>query len=155
MLASSDEIGHDGPYVSEHIMRVDQGHGVKNQKRERRRHRSSDTITALHYQLAAIRREAALEAVVLVDDTGCLVAGAGAWPVCEELAAYAPLLAEDPRTLRTIVSARIAAISAQAERLAFDVDGQEVLLCGRGGTDKRSGALNRAAEGVRRILQVG
>ncbi|MEO7327770.1 MAG: hypothetical protein ABI193_04285, partial [Minicystis sp.] len=46
---------------------------------DRRRRRSEDPITALHYQLSFSRHEAALEALVLVDDSGCLVAGAGAW----------------------------------------------------------------------------
>lgn len=138
--------------VSEPMTRALPVHPARNLKRERRRHRSADTITALHYQLNAVRREAALDAVVLVDESGCLVAGAGAWPVCEELAAYTPLLGDTPRA-RTVVSARIAAISAQAERLSFDVDGQPVYLCGRGGTTKRTSALSRAAEGVRRILQ--
>ena len=119
---------------------------------ERRRRRSDDPITALHYQLATIRSEAALDAVVLVDDSGCLVAGAGAWPVCEELAAYAPLLSEPEHRLRKVVSARIATLSKQVESFSFDVDGQCVLLCGRGGSARRAGALSRAADGVRRIL---
>ena len=41
---------------------------------DRRRRRSDDPITALHYQLSQTRGAARLEAVVLVDDTGCLVA---------------------------------------------------------------------------------
>ncbi len=62
---------------------------TKGENRDRRRRRSEDPITALHYQLSFARAEAELEALVLVDDSGCLVAGAGAWPLCEELAAYA------------------------------------------------------------------
>lgn len=119
---------------------------------ERRRRRSHDPITALHYQLATIRREASLDAVVLVDDSGCLVAGAGAWPVCEELAAYAPLLSEPEHRLRKVVSARIATLAQHVESFSFQVDGQPVLLCGRGGTSRRGDALSRAADGVRRIL---
>lgn len=120
---------------------------------ERRKRRSSDTITALHYQLAAARRDAGLTAVVLVDETGCLVAGAGAWPVCEELAAYAPLLNEPRDRLRTLVSMRIADLAKHVESLPMVIDGQNVLLCGRGASSpKRGHALSRAAVGVRRIL---
>jgi hypothetical protein len=127
--------------------------GSNSSASERRRRRSSDPITALHYQLAEVRRSASLDALVLADETGCLVAGAGAWPVCEELAAYAPLLGK--AGLRSVVSARVALVSAQAEQLAFELDGQPVWLCGRGGTAPRSPALERARAGVTRILRAG
>jgi hypothetical protein len=94
----------------------------------------------------------ALQAVVLVDDSGCLVAGAGAWPVCEELAAYAPLFDQPAHRVRALVSMRIADLSKQAVSVPLEIDGQRVLLCGRGGTAGRSDVLSRAAEGVRRIL---
>jgi hypothetical protein len=119
---------------------------------ERRQQRSADPITALHYQLAAIRRTAGLEALVLVDDSGCLVAGAGAWPACEELAAYAPLL-EDPSSVRRrLVSARLAELSTEVECVSFEVLGGPVVLSARGGDADRVEALMRAADGVRRIL---
>jgi hypothetical protein len=119
---------------------------------ERRRRRSEDPITALHYQLAATRWEANLDALVLVDDAGCLVAGVGSWPVCEELAAFAPLLA-DPGAIRSAgLGTRLAALSADVELLRVSVDGAAVLLCGRGGNDKRGSSIARAAAGCRRIL---
>lgn len=119
---------------------------------ERRRKRSDDPVTALHYQLAAVRRDAALEAVVLADAAGCLVAGAGAWPACEELAAYAPLLATPRLPVRRMVSARLSALEPEVESLAFEVLGSEVLLSCRGGASARKDALARAAAGIRRIL---
>src|SRR5215472_4561954 len=61
---------------------------------DRRRKRSRDPLVALHYQLAHARSEGRLEAIVVADDSGVVVAGAGAWAVCEELAAYAPLLVQ-------------------------------------------------------------
>ncbi|HVY47147.1 MAG TPA: hypothetical protein VHB21_14770, partial [Minicystis sp.] len=79
---------------------------------ERRRRRSHDPVTALHYQLAFTRSEAGLDAVVLVDESGCLVAGAGAWPACEELAAYAPLLARPADVQSVVVGSRLAALSS-------------------------------------------
>ena len=119
---------------------------------ERRRKRSDDPVTALHYQLAAVRREAELDAVVLADASGCLVAGAGAWPACEELAAYAPLLATPRRSVRRTVSARLSALEPEVDSLVFELLGSEVLLSCRGGAGTRQEALARAAAGIKRIL---
>jgi hypothetical protein len=119
---------------------------------DRRRRRSDDPITALHYQLSHTRAEAGLEAVVLVDDTGCLVAGAGAWPLCEELAAFAPLLADRSAIGSSTVSARLAAIENETFVRTLSLDGVEAMLCGRGGDASRSDLIARAADGCRRIL---
>lgn len=120
---------------------------------ERRLHRSDDVITALHYQLSAVRSRAGLEAVVLVDGSGCLVAGAGAWPVCEELAAYAPLLAHQSIDRNATVGSRIAALSGAVDVQTLLVEGGEALLCGRGGpVAERRASIDHAATGCRRIL---
>ena len=119
---------------------------------DRRRRRSEDPITALHYQLAATRGEANLDALVLVDDAGCLVAGVGSWPVCEELAAFAPLLAHPSAIRDAGLGTRLAALSEHVELLRLAVDGTTVLLCGRGGNEKRGTSIARAAAGCRRIL---
>lgn len=119
---------------------------------ERRRRRSEDTITALHYQLASTRWEASLEALVLVDESGCLVAGVGSWPVCEELAAFAPLLAHPTAIRDAGLGTRLAALSPDVELMHLSVDGATVLLCGRGGNGKRGASIARAAAGCRRIL---
>jgi hypothetical protein len=123
---------------------------------DRRRRRSDDTITALHYQLAAARHDGDLEALVLVDATGCLVAGAGAWPACEELAAYAPLLSDPAALDNPRVAERLASISTGTIVEQMRVDGSEVLLCGRArrGWPSRE-PLHRAAEGCLRILSSG
>src|SRR4029079_10271832 len=99
---------------------------------ERRRRRSEDPITALHYQRSLARAEAALEALVLVDDSGCLVAGAGAWPLCEELAAYAPLLAYPSAIQNDSVGSRLAAMARETEIRTMLIDGVEAMICGRG-----------------------
>ncbi len=120
---------------------------------ERRRRRSEDPITALHYQLATTRAEARFDAVVLVDGSGCLVAGAGAWPACEELAAYAPLLANPAAIESAAVGTRIAALGPEVEVQSLQVDGALVLLCGRGGDRGRGASIARAAAGCARILR--
>ena len=53
---------------------------------ERRRKRSQDPLIALHYHLAEVRAEVAFDAVVVADSSGLVLAGAGSWAVCEELA---------------------------------------------------------------------
>ena len=59
---------------------------------ERRTRRSDDPLVALHYKLAATRKDRGLDAIVVADADGLVIAGAGAWPLCEEVAAYAPML---------------------------------------------------------------
>jgi hypothetical protein len=119
---------------------------------DRRRKRSDDPLVALHYQLAHARTEGRVEAMVVADDAGLVVAGAGAWAACEELAAYAPLLAQgqwsEPGSAdRT----RIATLRELVDVQPVEVDGQRMLLCARGGT-MRGAAMARAAKGVARIL---
>lgn len=112
-------------------------------------------ITALHYQLSSARSEAQLEALVLVDWSGCLVAGAGAWPVCEELAAYAPLLAHPGDARNPTVGSRIAALAGVVDVESMNVGGGEALICSRGGagSKERRASIARAAAGCRRILR--
>jgi hypothetical protein len=119
---------------------------------DRRRKRSQDPLVALHYQLAQARHEGRLEAIVIADDAGVVVAGAGAWAVCEELAAYAPLLAQgvwvEPGMAR---GSRVAELRTEVDVQPVEFEGQRVLLCARGGW-MRAMAMEKAAEGVARIL---
>lgn len=108
-------------------------------------------VTALHYQLAAARSDAGLEALVLVDDRGSLLASAGAWAPCEELAAFAPLLARPEEVSRGAVAGRLAALAEETTSLALGDDAAPILLCGRGRAADRATML-RAAAGCLRIL---
>ncbi len=119
---------------------------------ERRLTRSSDPLVALHYQLACSRRESGLDAVVVADDSGVLVAASGGWAACEELAAYAPLLVRHDRDgSASPRSGRLEEIGVHSEVHAIEVDGQTVLLCARGPQPK-AGAMRQVADGVARIL---
>ena len=125
---------------------------------DRRRKRSNDPLIALHYQLAHARHDGDLEAIVVADASGVVVAGAGSWAACEELAAYAPLLAQgvvwnepgEPSELGA--SSRVASLRLEVEVQTVTVDGQDVLLCARGGW-MRTAMVERAAHAVSRILQ--
>jgi hypothetical protein len=128
------------------------GYAPHDRDGERRRRRSDDPITALHYQLSHTRGEGGLDAVVLVDDTGCLVAGAGAWPLCEELAAFAPLIADRSAVGSKAVGTRLAALEPEVFVRSLSLDGGSALLCGRGGDPAPADLIARAADGCRRIL---
>lgn len=130
---------------------------------ERRRKRSDDPLVALHYQLSHARSEGRLDAIVVADDSGVVVAGAGAWAVCEELAAYAPLLAQgvwsEPGAVRP---SRMSELRTEVDVQPVDVEGQTVLVCARGSKQEGRGgrgdpfrllALEQAARGVARILK--
>jgi hypothetical protein len=119
---------------------------------DRRRRRSEDPLVALHYQLTQARQEGHLEAIVIADDAGVVVAGAGAWAVCEELAAYAPLLAQGVWTEPGLPGgSRVAELRTEVDVQSVEIEGQRVLLCARGGR-MRTVSMDRAAEGVVRIL---
>lgn len=129
---------------------------------ERRRRRSTDPLVALHYQLSTTRARGELDAIVIADASGVVVAGAGSWPVCEELAAYAPLLAEGAwGSMTDQVSSRVDDLRDRVEVRTLVVGGQEVLLCVRRqqrteGIEAKhaaSGFIDEAAAGVSRILE--
>jgi len=119
------------------------------QAEERRRRRSNDPLVALHYQLASARQEGCLDAIVVADDGGLVVAAAGSWAVCEELAAYAPLIASSGSDVPG--ESRMAAMRAKVDIKAVDVDGQRVLVCSQGGR-KPGSVTESAARAVERIL---
>jgi len=128
---------------------------------ERRRRRSADPLVALHYQLTETRSRGELDAIVVADVSGVVVAGAGSWPVCEELAAYAPLLAEGAwASMSDSVTTRVDSLRRDVEIRSLLVGGQEVLLCARRhrrGEGQLPGEaverdLDDAAAGISRIL---
>jgi hypothetical protein len=120
---------------------------------DRRKQRSEDPLVALHYQLAQAKQHGSLEAIVLADASGVVVAGAGSWVVCEELAAYAPLFAQGSAQNETDFPARVASLRAECEVRAMTAAGQPMLLCAMGKPSMRGQAADRASSGVVRILE--
>lgn len=128
---------------------------------DRRRRRSSDPLVALHYQLSSTRARSDLDAIVVADPSGVVVAGAGSWPVCEELAAYAPLLVDGPwASMSSQVSSRVEALRPEVDVRTVSIGGQDVLLCARQrrrveaieAIEAGARELEVAARGVSRIL---
>src|SRR5262249_48619062 len=92
---------------------------------DRRLRRSSDPLVALHYQLSSARARGDLDAIVVADPSGVVVAGAGSWPVCEELAAYAPLLADGQwAVMSDNVSSRVETLRREVDVRAVAVGEQ-------------------------------
>ena len=118
---------------------------------DRRQRRSVDPLVALHYQLSQARTNGSLDAIVVADASGVVVAGAGSWAACEELAAYAPLLVRGSDSLSADAS-RIEVLRKETAVTSFEIDEQEVLVCVRGGQQRMS-SLEAAAFGVERILR--
>lgn len=114
---------------------------------ERRKNRSCDPLVALHYQLTQARSRDDLDAVVLADESGIVVAGAGSWAICEELAAYAPMLAEEGHELPSRLEAVRNALFVR--EVTFS-DGP-VFLCARGAASEET--LTSTAMGIERILR--
>lgn len=125
--------------------------------RDRRKRRSSDPLVALHYQLSSTRTRGDLDAIVVADPSGVVVAGAGSWPVCEELAAYAPLLADGGwASMSDQVSSRVEALRREVDVRLVSVGGQDVLLCARQKRrpleSENDPNLDDAARAISRIL---
>lgn len=116
---------------------------------ERRKRRSTDPLVALHYQLAQSKSRSRVDAIVLADTSGVVVAGAGSWVVCEELAAYAPLFSQTGDEL----PARVAGLRAECEVREMTAGGQPMLLCAMGKGSARTQAADLASAGIVRILE--
>lgn len=118
---------------------------------ERRQRRSEDPLVALHFQLSHVRHEASLDTVVVADGAGLVVAGSGSWAACEELAAFAPLIAQG----EPIGSYRTESMRKRVKVRTVDVGGERLLLCTRANEELNvtdEAALQRTAKGISRIL---
>lgn len=119
-----------------------------NTDAERRRRRSEERHVALRYQLEHSRDHGRLEALVLADDGGIVVSGAGDTAICEELAAFGPLMARSPANLPLPDLLRGGEVAVRPLRL----HGQELFLVALGGNVARDALLHHSTQGVHRIL---
>ncbi|MCB9616615.1 MAG: hypothetical protein H6722_29620 [Sandaracinus sp.] len=114
---------------------------------ERRQRRSPDRTVALRFQLEHTRDKGRIEALVLTDSEGLVVAHAGDDAVCEELGAIAPLV---PRTLGMPMPPLLR--GGEVAVRSFMLDGQELYLASLGGNVARDALLANSSKGLRRIL---
>ncbi|MFK8003391.1 MAG: hypothetical protein AB8H86_27720 [Polyangiales bacterium] len=115
---------------------------------DRRTRRSVDCGEALRYQLEYTREKGGLEAVVLSDEAGLVVAGAGENGVCEELGAYAPLLCRSPMGMRLPPLLRGGEVAVRSMAL----HGSGFFISCLGGGVARDALLSHSTRGVERIL---
>jgi hypothetical protein len=121
---------------------------------ERRTSRSPDALVALSRLFEAFRRREGLSAVVLADESGLPIAGAGPFLRCEDLAARCAVL-DAARPANDTIPCRLDVVTRTARIRRLSVDGIEVLLCAEGDGGTTTPALDAAAAGCQRILAEG
>jgi hypothetical protein len=115
---------------------------------ERRRRRSKESALALRYQLEHSREKGRLDALVVTDESGLLVASSGAETLCEELGAMAPVFGRTfvaPSDLPSLEGGEIAI-------RALEACGESFYLASVGGGVARDAILESTRAGVSRIL---
>jgi len=117
---------------------------------ERRRHRSDDALSALTRLLEAARKRAGLDALAVADTAGLLVAGAGASQICEELAAFAPVVAQ-PAANDADLGFDPAFAGETSLRRLF-VGGTEIVVACLGKSAGAARELDAVSAGCQRIL---
>ena len=115
---------------------------------ERRHRRSTDRFLALRYQLEHARENAGLEALVLCDMEGLVVASSGDAAVCAELGAIAPLMAKSVMGMPLPPLLRGAEVAIRP----LTIHGQGLYLASVGGGVARDAHLASSRTGVTRIL---
>lgn len=115
---------------------------------ERRSRRSSEDHVAVRYQLEHTRERAGLHALVLADNDGLEVAGAGDRAIRAELSAMAPLIA------RCIMGVPLPPLlrGADVSVRAIELNGQPLYIASAGGGMARDAFLAQSMQGVKRIL---
>jgi hypothetical protein len=118
---------------------------------ERRSRRSRQPQTALLYQLEHAMDQGRLEALVLADGDGLMLAHAGDYATCREAAAVAPLLARSSLSMQLpLVDASFRTGDLTVRPL--EVHGQLLVLASLGGGSARGAVLDHVRRGVERIL---
>lgn len=115
---------------------------------ERRQQRTNERDAALRYQLEHSRARGGLEALVLADQQGMVVASAGAAEVCEELGAIAPLMTRSVMGMPLPPLLRGGEVVVRPLRLY----GQDLYLACIGGGVARDALMSNSVTGVQRIL---
>jgi hypothetical protein len=119
---------------------------------DRRKLRTDDSLIALARLLDAARRTGGLEALVLADDAGLAIAGAGLATECEQLAAMAPFLVGSEPANDTLPS-RLDVMTRSTAVRRLRIDGIDVFLCAEGAGETTERSLSDAADGCERILR--
>ena len=119
-------------------------------REDRRRNRTEDALEALTRLVEASRRRTGVEAVAVSDPNGMLLAGAGAARLCEELAAWAPVVAHgaDNDTIPTSLDS----FEGRMRSRRLTVDGIQIVVTFCGSRADEPAELEAVSAGCTRIL---
>ena len=118
---------------------------MQNALFDRRRQRSQDRDRALALSLDAARTNASIEALVLADERGSVLASSGDRAVCAELGMTVPMMSAAPFGLRSAGLLR----GGQIRMKAVSVGARSLWLAAVGDD---AGVLDLSAHAVQRIL---
>jgi hypothetical protein len=128
--------------------------GPRDPRDDRRRNRTESALEALTRLVEAARRRAGLDAVTVSDPSGLLLAGAGAHRLCEELAAWAPVVARGADN--DVIPTSLDSFEKRTRQRRLAVDGFEIVvtLCGKSAPESaaESAELEAVTAGCERIL---
>jgi hypothetical protein len=120
---------------------------------DRRRDRTENALGALAKLVEATRRRMGLSAVVVSDGTGMLLAAAGAHRLCEELAAWAPLVGRGADN--DVVPTCLDSFEGRTRSRRISIDGFEIMVSFCGPGPDRNDELDAVSAGCSRILRQG
>ena len=118
---------------------------------ERRQDRTESALDALTRLVEASRRRSGVAAVAVSDSTGLLLAGSGAHQLCEELAAWAPLMARGADN--DTVPSCLDAFEGRTRLRRLSIDGFEIVVSFCGSHPDATEELDAVSAGCRRILK--
>ncbi|HEV8551023.1 MAG TPA: hypothetical protein VGQ57_18375 [Polyangiaceae bacterium] len=120
---------------------------------DRRRDRTRNALDALTRLVEASRRRSGVEAVTVSDPSGLLLAGSGAHRLCEELAAWAPVMARGADN--DTVPSSLDSFEGRMRLRRLSIDGLEMVVTFCGARDEHSSELEAVSAGCTRILREG
>jgi hypothetical protein len=122
----------------------------RDAREERRRNRTESALEALTRLVEASRHRAGLDAVAVSDPNGLLLAGAGAARLCDELAAWAPVVARgaDNDTIPTSLDS----FEGRMRSRRLSVDGIQIVVTFCGARADEPAELDAVSAGCARIL---
>lgn len=118
---------------------------------DRRVHRTEDALEALTRLVEASRRRSGAQAVAVADRLGLLLAGAGAHRLCEELAAWAPLMVQ--RADNDVVPGFLDSFEGRTSLRRLSVDGIQIVVSLSGSSADSKDELDAVSAGCSRILR--
>jgi len=125
----------------------------RDPRADRRKHRTEVALEALTRLVEASRRRAQLDAVTVSDPNGLLLAGAGAARLCEELAAWAPVMGRGADN--DTVPSSLDAFESRTRLRRLSVDGIQIVVTFCGARADEPAELDAVSAGCARILASG